>query len=187
FPEPITLWHAHLGRLLTVLANAKPSVLGVDIILPDRSYDAVLPGSDKKLLKGLLEARFSFPVVLGETVDPAGKTRSLFPPFAKIAGASGYALFPVDRDGVVRRFDERLGDGGQVVPTLAGEMAHKLGANVHDGIINYRRGAAFGYVSLQQVLQWADAGDNESLARAFAGKPVLLGIVFQYEDRQAAP
>jgi class 3 adenylate cyclase len=187
FPEPITLWHAHLGRLLGALAQAKPAVLGVDIILPDRSYDAVLPGSDKKLLKGLLEARFSFPVVLGETVDPTGQKRRLFPPFVKIAGASGYALFPVDPDGVVRRFDERLGDGGQSVPTLVGEMARKLGAATEPGYIDYRRGAPFGYVSMQQVLQWADAGDKEALARAFGGKPVLLGTVFQYEDRQPAP
>ena len=187
FPEPITLWHAHLGRLFSALAQARPSVVGVDIILPDRSFDAVLPGSDKKLLKGLLEARFSFPLVLGETVDPAGKTRSLFPPFVKIAGASGYALFPVDRDGAVRRFDERLGDGGQSVPTLVGEMARKLGHTVEPGYIDYRRGAAFGYLSLQQVLQWADAGDKDSLKKAFGGKPVLLGTVFQYEDRQQAP
>jgi class 3 adenylate cyclase/CHASE2 domain-containing sensor protein len=187
FPEPLTLWHAHLGRLFSALAQAKPAVLGIDIILPDRSYDRVLPGSDKQLLKGLLEARFSFPIVLGETVDPAGRTRSLFAPFVKIAGASGYALFPVDPDGVVRRFDERLGDGGQSVPTLVGEMARKLGHTVEPGYINYHCGAPFGYLSLQQVLQWADAGDRESLVRAFGGKPVVLGTVFQYEDRQPAP
>jgi len=37
FPEPITLWHAHLGRLLSSLAQAKVAVVGIDIILPDRS------------------------------------------------------------------------------------------------------------------------------------------------------
>jgi adenylate cyclase len=187
FAEPMVLWHAHLGRLLTALAKAKPSVLGVDIILPDRSYDAVLPGSDKKLLKGLFEARFGFPVVLGEIPDRAGRTRSLFPPFVKIAGASGYALLPADRDGVVRRFDERPGDGGRSVPTLVGEMGRRLGHSVEPGYIDYRRGAPFGYLSMQQVLQWSDAGDKESLARAVGGKPVLLGTVFHDEDRQRAP
>ena len=123
FPEPLTLWHAHFGRFFSAMALAKPAAIGVDIILPDRSYESVLPGSDKKLLKGLLDARLSFPLVLGETVDPLGKPRAIFPLFLKIAGASGYALFPVDSDGVVRRFDERLADGGNAVPTLAGEMA----------------------------------------------------------------
>lgn len=187
FPEPITLWHAHLGRFFTAMARAKPAVLGVDIILPDRSYDSVLPGSDKMLLKGLLDARLSFPVVLGQTVDPSGKTRALYPLFLKIAGASGYALFPADRDGIVRRFDERLADGGASIPTLAGEMARKLGVDVHPGNIDYRRGAPFNYVPLQRVMEWAETGDVEALSRAFRGKPVLIGMVFQYEDRLSAP
>ena len=183
FPEPLTLWHAHLGRFFTAMALAKPAALGVDIILPDRSYESVLPGSDKKLLKGLLDARLSFPVVLGQTVDPSGNTRAIFPLFLKIAGASGYALFPVDRDGVVRRFDERLADGGSAVPTLAGEMARKLGVNVQAGTIDYWRGAPFSYVPLHQVLQWAESGDKDALARAFRDKPVLVGMAFPFEDR----
>src|ERR1700751_1190573 len=61
FPEPLTLWHAHLGRLLAALARAHPAVVGVDLVLPDRSYEPVLPGSDKALLQGLLEARRSYP------------------------------------------------------------------------------------------------------------------------------
>ena len=187
FPEPLTLWHAHLGRFFSAMALAKPAALGVDIILPDRSYDSVLPGSDKRLLKGLLDARLSFPVVLGQTVDPSGNTRNVFPLFLKIAGASGYALFPADRDGVVRRFDERLGEGDKAVPTLVGEMARKLGADVQAGTIDYWRGAPFNYLPLQQVLQWAESGDNEALSRAFRDKPVLIGMVFQFEDRLSTP
>jgi class 3 adenylate cyclase/CHASE2 domain-containing sensor protein len=187
FPEPLTLWHAHLGRFFTAMTLAKPAAVGVDIILPDRSYESVLPGSDKKLLKGLLDARLSFPVVLGQTVDPSGNTRTIFPLFLKIAGASGYALFPVDRDGLVRRFDERLAEGGKAVPTLAGEMARKLGVEPGAGHIDFRRGAPFSYVPLQQVLQWAESGDNEALARAFRDKPVLVGMVFPFEDRLSVP
>jgi len=183
FPEPLTLWHAHFGRFFSAMALAKPAAIGVDIILPDRSYESVLPGSDKKLLKGLLDARLSFPLVLGETVDPLGKPRAIFPLFLKIAGASGYALFPVDRDGVVRRFDERLADGGNAVPTLAGEMARKLGKEPGAGYIDFRRGAPFHYVPLHQVLQWADSGDKEALVRAFRDKPVLVGMALPFEDR----
>jgi len=187
FPEPVTLWHAHLGRFLSALAAAKPAALGVDIILPERSYDAVVPGSDKKLLKGLLDARLTFPVVLGQTVDPAGQPRPVHPLYLKIAGAAGFALFPVDRDGAVRRFDERLGDGGQAVATLAGELARKLGAQAGAGYIDFRSGAPFSYVPMHQVLKWADANDRQALEGAFQGKPVLLGMVLPFEDRLRAP
>lgn len=189
FPEPITLWHAHLSRFLDAMAQARPAVLGIDIVLPDRSYEAVLPGSDKLLMKGLLEARRSFPVVLALTVDPSGKPRPVHPPFLTLAGpgGAGYALFPVDRDGIVRRFDDRLAEGGKAVPTFAGEMARKLGADPGTGHIDYRRGAPFGYVPLQEVLQWAESGDSEALARAFRDKPVIIGMVFQFEDRLSTP
>ncbi|MBI2510173.1 MAG: adenylate/guanylate cyclase domain-containing protein [Betaproteobacteria bacterium] len=187
FPEPITLWHAHLGRFFTAQTLAKPAALGVDIVLPDRSYESVLPGSDKRLLKGLLDARLSFPVVLGQTVEPSGKTRNIHPLFLKIAGNAGYALFPVDGDGVVRRFDERLAEGGQTVPTLAGQLARSLKVEPVPGYIDYWRGAPFNYVPLQQVLEWAEKGDEAALARAFRDKAVLIGMVFPFEDRLRAP
>ena len=187
FPEPITLWHAHLGRFLGAMAQAKPAAVGLDIVLPDRSYDAVLPGSDKKLLKGLLDARVTFPLVLGQTVDPSGTPRAIQPLFLKIAGNAGYALFPVDRDGIVRRFDERLAEGDKTVPTLAGQLARSLKVEPVPGFIDYRSGAPFNYVPLQQVLEWAEKGDEAALASAFRDKAVLIGMVFPFEDRLRAP
>jgi len=189
FPEPITLWHTHLSRLFGAMVLARPAAVGLDIVLPDRSYERVMTGSDQALFKGLLEARRNFPLVLGLTVDPSGKPRPIHPPYLSIAGpgASGYALFPVDRDGIVRRFDERLAQGGDAVPTLAGQMARRLGVEPRAGLIDYWRGAPFDYVPLQQVLQWAEAGDEQALARAFRDKPVLIGVIFPFEDRQSAP
>jgi class 3 adenylate cyclase/CHASE2 domain-containing sensor protein len=188
-PEPITLWHAHLGRLFSAMAAARPAAVGLDIILPDRSYETVIPGSDRALLKGILEARRSFPLVLGLTVDPAGKLRQIHPPFLGIAGpdSSGYALFPLDADGVVRRFDERLSQGGNPVPTLVGQMARRMSISPRPGLIDYSRGAPMDYLPLHQVLQWVETGDEQALANAFRGKPVLIGMVFNYEDRLRAP
>lgn len=187
FPEPIALWHAHLGRFLGAMALARPAAVGIDIILPDRSYDSVLPGSDKKLLKGLLDARLAFPLVLGQTVDPSGRPRAIQPLFLKSVGNAGYALFPVDRDGVVRRFDERLAEGDKAVPTLAGQLARSMKVEPLPGYIDYWRGAPFKYVPLQQVLEWAERDDEAALARAFRGKAVLIGTVFPFEDRLRAP
>ncbi|MBI3043634.1 MAG: adenylate/guanylate cyclase domain-containing protein [Betaproteobacteria bacterium] len=187
FPEPITLWHAHLARFLGAMAQAKPAALGIDIVLPDRSYDSVLPGQDRLLLKGLLDARRAFPIVLSQTVDPSGKPRGILPLFLKVAGNAGYALFPVDADGTVRRFDERLAEGDQVVPTLAGQLARSLNVEPRPGYIDYWRGAPFSYVPLQQVFAWAESGEEEALFSAFRGKAVLIGMVFPFEDRLRAP
>jgi len=189
FPEPITLWHAHLSQLFGAMVLARPAAVGLDIVLPDRSYERVMPGSDRALFKGLLEARRNFPLVLGLTVDPSGKPRPIHPPYLSVAGpeASGYALFPLDRDGIVRRFDERLAQGGDAVPTLAGQLARRMGVEPRAGLIDYWRGAPFNYVPLQQVLKWAEAGDEQALARAFRDKPVLIGMVFPFEDRQSSP
>jgi adenylate cyclase len=189
FPEPITLWHRHLGQLLGAMARARPAVLGIDIVLPDRSYDPVLPGSDKLLMHGLLEARRVYPLVLALTVDPAGKPRAIHPPFVTLAGpgGAGYALFPVDGDGSVRRFDELLPGLAEPVPTLAGQMARHLKIEPRAGLLDYWRGAPFNYVPLQRVLEWTQAGDEESLARAFRDKPVIVGMVFRFEDRLSAP
>jgi len=189
FPEPITLWHAHLSRFLGAMTQARPAVVGIDIVLPDRSYDAVLPGSDKLLMKGMLEARRAFPLVLALTVDPSGKLRTVYPPFLTLAGpgGAGYALFPVEPDGMVRRFDERLGEGGEPAPTLPGQMARHLKVEPRAGPIDYWRGTQFDYVPLHRVLEWHAANDRQALERAFRGKPVFLGTVLPFTDRQLAP
>jgi hypothetical protein len=159
FREPITLWHGHLGQLLGAMAQARPAVLGIDIVLPDRSYEAVLPGTDKLLMKGMLEARRSYPLVLALTLDPSGKPRPVHPPFLTLAGpgGAGYALFPVDRDGVVRRYDERLGEHGEPVPTLPGQMARHLRIEPRAGVIDYWRGAPFEYVPLRATCRRSSA------------------------------
>jgi adenylate cyclase len=189
FPEPIALWHRHLGRFLAAMTKAGPSVVGIDIVLPDRSFDGVLPGSDGLLLKSMVDARRVFPLVLALTADPAGQPRPIHAPFLSVAGAegTGYALFPMDGDGRVRRFSEGIGANGERVPTLAGQMARRLGIEPGEGVLDYWRGAPFEYVPFHQVLAWMDANETSALAQAFAGKPVLLGIVLSFADRHRVP
>jgi class 3 adenylate cyclase len=185
-PEPVTLWHRHLGKFFTAMAAAQPAAVGVDIVLPDRSFEAVMPGADKLLMMGLLQARRAYPVVLALTVDPAGKPRPVHPPYLALAG-SGYALFPVDGDGRVRRFDENLGGDGKPLPLLAGQMARAMKVEPGQGVIDFWRGAPFDYIPLHQVLDWAEKGDEKALAQAFRGRPVLVGMVLRYEDRLRVP
>jgi len=187
--EPLTLWHPHLGRFLQAVATSGAAAVGLDVVLPDRSFDAIVPGYDRQLLSGILIARRTTPLVLALTVDPTGETRPIYPAFLAAAGpqGTGYALMAVDGDGVVRRFDERIGAGGSSVPTLAGRIAAHLGRDVGHGLIDYAAGAAFEYIPLRTVLAWYDAGDVQALQRALGGKVVLLGGVFRFEDRHRAP
>ncbi len=187
--EPLTLWHPHFGKFLEAAAGAGAAAIGMDVVLPDRSFEPIVPGYDRKLLTGILIARRSTPVVLALTVDPSGTTRPLMPAFAAAAGSdgTGYALLPVDSDGSVRRFDEHIEWDGRAVPTLVGQMARRLGRAVGSGLIDFASGPPFQFIPLQTVLAWHEAGDAAQLARAFKGRPVLLGSVLKYEDRLAAP
>lgn len=188
-PEPLALWHPHLGKLLRGVAQARPAVLGVDIILPDRSFNSIVPGYDRQLLGGIIEARRHAPLVFGLTIGPTGATRNVYPPFLSAAGrdASGYALWRLDVDGSVRWFDEAIGVEGHAVSTLSGQMARLMKIDPGRGLIDYSRGPPFDYLPFHEVLDWIDAGETNRLARAFAGRPVLIGSVTLFEDRQLQP
>ena len=188
-PEPFTLWHAHIAKFLTGMARGQAAAVGMDVVLPNRSYEQVAPGSDRALLRGIIEARRAYPLVLGVTIDPTGNPRPVYPPFISAAGegATAYVLMRADQDGVVRRFNERLAQDGGEIPTLAGQMARRLGVVPKAGIIDFSRGANFSYVPLHAVLERVDSDDTESLKTAFAGKAVLLGSVLKFEDIQRLP
>jgi len=187
--EPFTLWHPHLGKFLQAAAAGGAAVVGLDVVLPDRSYEFVVPGYDRQLLTGILIARRTTPLVLALTVDRASVTRPIYPAFIAAAGkdGTGYAILPQDGDGTVRRFDERIGENNTVAATLVGQMARKLDKPVGEGLIDFAAGAPFNFVPLQNVLAWYEAGNTAELARTFGGKAVLLGSTLKYEDRLAAP
>jgi len=187
--EPYTLWHPHLGQFFKAMAAARPSVVGLDINLPDRSYNFLLKGYDAKMLRGIVALRSVAPIVFGLTVDNTGRVRRIFPPFVSTAGptSTGYVLWRLDADRVVRRFNENIAQDGRAVPTLVGRMARHIGIEPKAGIINYAVGDAFGYVPFHKVLEWQEAGDVETLKKTFEGKPVLLGSVLPFIDRHYQP
>lgn len=187
--EPITLWHRHLGDFLRAMAEGQAAAVGLDIVLPDRSFNEILPGYDESLMTGILAARKVMPVVLAVTIDGNGRQRPLYRKFQLLAGeeGAGLALFPRDADQVVRRFDERLAENGSAVPTLVGQVARSLGVAPTAGLIDYSVGNAFSYVPLHTVLDWIRANDTASLREQFKGKPVILGSVLPADDRLPQP
>ena len=189
FPEPIALWHKHFATLLTAFAQAKPAAVGLDVVLPDRSYDNVASGYDRELIRGLALARHAYPLVLGITVDAAGAPRRLLPALMAAAGpdATGFLLWRPDPDNIVRRFDERLADSGITVPTLVGQLARKLGREPGSGIIDYSFGSPFDYIPMHRIVAAYNRGELASIRTQLEGKVVLVGPVLAFEDRTRQP
>lgn len=188
--EPFALWHPHLGKFFQAMAGAQPSVVGMDIVLPDRSYQFLAPGYDQSLLQGLVALRGTVPVVLSQSLDDQGNARPIFPPFVAVAGADAisYPLVCLDRDGVPRRLDGAECANRSRGMTLSEGMSAKLGVkHAWSGMIDYSLGAAFQYVPFAQVLDWHERGDTTQLARVFHNKPVLLGVVLPFSDRMQLP
>jgi adenylate cyclase len=191
YNDPRDFWHAHYGRLLTGLAKAKPAVVGLDVVLPERSYQYLIPGLDQALLKGLLAMRGSAPVVLARTVDDFRNFREIFAPYVAMVGPDSVGAVVVcrDDDEVIRRFDEYLCDADRARPvaSLAGIMAERLGVKgARRGWIDYRLGEPIQYLPFREVVRWAES-DDPMLHSALDGKPVLLGFILPFEDRKTVP
>lgn len=190
FREPFALWHPHLGDFLQAMAEARPSVVGLDIVLPDRSYQPLVPGYDQALLQGLLAVRDKVPVILSQSLDDQGRERPVFPPFVAVAGADAFAfpLVCLDWDGVPRRLDGDECANRERGMTLAEAMAARVDAkHSWHGLIDYSLGAPIQYVPFTQVLDWQAQGDEARLAEVFRGKPVLLGVILPFSDRLQLP
>jgi class 3 adenylate cyclase len=190
FREPFALWHPYLGTFLRAMAQGKPSVVGLDIVLPEYSYHFLLPQYDQSLLQGLITAKSEIPVVLGKTLDDSGAFRPIFPPYVSLAGRDeiGSVMFCLDGDGVARHFKENLCAENTETTTLAGRMAAHIGLHQSwQGLVDYSIGDPFSYVPFTQVLQWYTQKNETELKRVFKGKPVLLGAISPFDDRLNMP
>lgn len=198
-PEPLTLIHPYLGQVMHGLAQARPSVVGLDLVLPSKSYrdmqSSRVKDYDLALLTGLLALSKVSPIVLSETWDGLqGRFRPIFPSFVTVARRSAKGeptASPVvceDPDGIVRSYPGRNCQPTTAAVPQAARMAAQLG-NSQDwsGEINFALGAPMTTVSIVDVLKWVDAGDAEKLRATFGGKAVLIGGAFSFEDRHQMP
>jgi adenylate cyclase len=187
FPEPIALWHGHLGKALSALAKAKPKAVGVDIILPERSFDALVPGLDLAMFRGIRDLlKQNVPLVFARGVDSDGHELPVHNTYQRLLGETRIGIDQqlVDHNQVARRFSERELGG---FPTLVGQMLRSLGKPVGEGYIDYSIGAPIDYVPMQQVTAWLDSGDEAELKRHFSGRIVLIGSVWTHMDRWVLP
>jgi adenylate cyclase len=190
FKEPFALWHPYLGEFLQAMATAKPAVVGLDIVLPERSYQFLIPQYDQSLLQGLQTAKAQTALVLAQTLEVNGEFRKVYEPYVAASGGNTLASVMVcpDDDGMVRRFDPNLctvnGHGSMLVEKMA---EHLRDARPGTGLVDFGAGEQFEYIPFTKVLEWQAQGNSEQLTGTFGGKPVLLGVVSPLGERVNSP
>ncbi len=184
--EPIALWHAPLGEALAKIASAKPRAIGLDVTLPERSFDSIRPGLDLALAKGLAAARAVQPFVVALAVDGKGEAKAIHATFLAVVDDQrmGLALFGRDLDGVTRRYLLALPTQDGSFPTFAGRLCAGLSKHCRHGIADYALGPPYRHVPLARVL---DMKDPAGLARLFGDRIVLVGETQRHADRIAQP
>ena len=185
FHEPVALWHKHFAQVLHALAKAKPRAVGVDIVLPERSFDGIVPGLDLAMMRGLLDLKRSTSLVYVQTVDSRGRLIPVQPNYRNIVTEDnlGVDQHVRDPDSVSRRFGEMHARDGDVVPTLVSQLLQRLGLPVVEGYIDYSLGSPLEYIPLHAIQDW----DEERLRRAFGGRIVLIGSLLPGTDRWRLP
>jgi adenylate cyclase len=185
FPEPFALWHKRYALVLHALAKGNPRAVGVDVVLPERSFDAIVPGSDLALMRGLLDLKRVAPLVYVQTLSDRGEVVPIQPNFRNILGRDNLGLDQqeMDPDRMSRRFQEITSSTGEVLPTLAGQLLRHMKTPVQHGYIDYSLGAPLEYVPMHAVITMSDG----ELRKTFADRIVLVGSVIGVTDRWRLP
>jgi class 3 adenylate cyclase len=205
-PEPLALLHEHLAKLFEAVAAGGPRAVGLDIVLPEKSFSFLVPADrpdfdfDRALAHGLLKLGAAAPLVVGETWDHArSRFHDIHPAF--LAAASqwvakrgpenfdnrGSALVCPDADGVVREYPGAACQPGGATRTLAERLVSLMDRpGEWRGFINYGIGGPFAYIPGRDLIAWQRAGDVARLAQ-IKDKLVLVGAVLDNDDRLMAP
>lgn len=189
FPAPFALWHRPFAELLEALAAGGARAIAVDVVLPERSYDDILPGSDLALMRSLVRARQQAALVFAMSVDRQGRAVPIHPPFSRVITEAGLGIDRQlqDPDAVSRRFSEKALGGDRPAATLAGQLLRRLDVPPQEGLIDYSIGPTLRHVPMHEVIAWKTAGDVDRLRRAFEGRIVLVGYVLDRTDRWELP
>lgn len=202
--EPVALLHAHLAALFEALAAAKPRLVGLDIVFPEKSFAFLAPVDkpdfdfDVVLTRGLLRLGAVAPIVIGKTWDRSkGQFREIHSAFVAASGEwmshrapsrfdnRGSSLVCPDPNGVVRAYPGRACQPDGSAHTLASRMAQLLGRSGNwQGLINYGIGPAFSYIPAAEMI--ARTQQPERLV-ALRDKVVLIGAVLDFDDRVTLP
>ncbi len=185
FVEPVALWHRHFAQVLHAIAMGKPAAVGVDIALPERSFDGILPGLDLAMMRGLLDLKRRASLVYVQNVDSNGRLVPIQPNYRSILREEdlGVDRHLRDPDSVPRRFEQLRFADGEVVPTLVSQLVLRLGLPMREGFIDYSLGEPIEHIPLHALRDW----DEMRLRKAFEGRIVLVGSLLGTMDRWRLP
>lgn len=186
YPEPVALWHRHFAPVLHALAKARPRAVGVDVVLPERSFDSIVPGSDLAMMRGLVDLKRSTVLVYVQTVDNEKNIVPIQANYRNIVTPDqlGIDQQVKDPDGVSRRFERHYADDLKTeVPSLASQLLRGLGMRATEGFIDYSLGKPLEYVPLHEVASLDEGG----LRARFGGRIVLIGSLLARVDRWQLP
>jgi CHASE2 domain-containing sensor protein len=186
FDEPLALWHRRLASVMHALAKAKPRAVGIDFVLPERSFEKIAPGIDLAMMRGLLDLKRSTHLVFVQTVDRQNKLVPVQENYLRILTADnlGVDQHYQDPDTVSRRFGPLMTeDGKERIPSLVDQILRGLGKASAAGFIDYSLGVPLRYVPIHEIPQW----DEARLKRTFEGRVVLIGSLFHHIDRWPLP
>jgi adenylate cyclase len=194
-PDAMMLWHRHFARVISALADAGSSVIGIDFIFSDITrFD---PDGQQALSQALLEAAGrSVPVVLAYRVTDTGVEQppeAIRLPALAVGHPLAFVNLNSDSDDFVRQQRiEAPSESGQSEPSFALAIADAFsnrnkrvrkpvptGSNL---FINYRGPEHFEMTPFYSVLKAAEDEDREYLRHHFAGRIVLIGRVGQRGD-----
>lgn len=185
FPEPVALWHHHFADLFNALAKAGPRAVGVDVVLPERSYDSIVPGSDLAMMRGMLGLSRAAPLVYAQGTNSRGELVPVQPNYRAILREENLGVDQqmVDVDNVSRRFEEQRYADGTVRPAFAGQVLRRIGRTVDAGYLDYSLGGVVRHIPFHEVVKWPE----QRLREAFAGRIVLVGSLVPTVDRWQLP
>ena len=188
FEEPMALWHKHYAQLFAAILRGKPAAVAVDVVLPPRSYDSILPGLDLALLNSLRNLKQQAPLTIAHTIDGDGRLADINKIYLRMLQDETFSLDQVieDPDRAARRFDERELPFGGTRYSMAGSIARALGKPVNAGFIDFSIGGKINYLPMQKVIGLLDADDAE-LERLFRGRVVVVGSVLSGIDSWTLP
>lgn len=185
FDEPMALWHRHFARVFEALARARPAAVGVDVTLPERSYDAIVPGLDAAMTGALARLRAVAPLVYVQSVNGRGRMVPIPPNYRDILTRRNLGIDRQlrDVDNVSRRFGPIRAEDGEELPTVASQLLRGMGLAPGSGYIDYSLGEPLEYIPMHRIREWDDA----KLRSAFAGRVVLIGTLVGRSDRLRLP
>ena len=185
FPEPVALWHVHFADVLHAMARAKPAAVGVDVSLPERSFEFISRGLDIEMMRGLLDAKRATVLVYVQNVDSKGAIAPVQSNYRAVVGPDNFGLDRQvrDADSVSRRFETLRFDDGSAAPTLVSRILAGLKRPMDEGFIDYSIGEPLEYVPMHAVRSMGDA----QLRSRFAGRVVLVGSLVGSQDRWRLP